>query len=95
MLTVWKYKLPLGVGVRFELSMPRGARPIAFGLDHAGSLATPVVWVEVDDSMPIVPVRFEMLATGHIRLGGAVYVGTIQTVAPDETPLVIHLYHYP
>ena len=60
MCTVWKYDIPLMPG-EFTLDLPLNSLPLYIAEQDAFLR----LWVEVDPSASVVPVRFLRVGTGH------------------------------
>ena len=93
-MTVWKYPL-CGID-SIAVSMPAGAKVLAFHLQHG----QPTIWALVDPSRPTETRRFRLVGTGEsLSLPGdettyssrlrPTYVGTAHV---DRPVLVFHLF---
>jgi hypothetical protein len=86
MKTVYKYPLQAIEGQKQEISLPRRAKVIHFGLDPAGGLS---IWARVDTSLPSVQFTFRLLWTGSIVEDTDSHIGT---VIDSRVGLVWHLF---
>ena len=81
--TIWKYRL--NRTDETIIDMPRGAIPRCAACKDGGWW----VWVEVDIMLPHVPHRFQVVGTGHEKICGGTYVGTM-----FDVPYVWHVYFH-
>lgn len=86
MLTIYKYKIPLGDS--FAIEMPQGARALSIQIQRG----VPQLWALVDNTAPKVMEQFELRGTGHDCAGleKAQHVGSFQL---DDGALVFHVFH--
>ena len=86
-MTVWKYPL-CGVD-SIAVSMPAGAKVLAFHLQHG----QPTIWALVDPSRPTETRRFRLVGTGdEISCGSRLRPSYVGTVHVDRPVLVFHLF---
>lgn len=82
MNTIWKY--PLTIGRHQVLRMPRAARPLSAQVQDV----TLTLWMQVDDSAPIVERTAHVVGTGHELPRQAMdYISTVL-----DPPFVWHIY---
>lgn len=80
MKTIWKYPLE---GFSAEIKMPAESEVLTLQIQNQN----PVMWVEVDDTKPLVTRRFKVIGTGQEVPRNSWYVNTFQ-----DGPWVWHVF---